>query len=165
KKWGKGTFFLVRAPRVRLGVRLQRTVPAARLAPEPASGWWTGTSCCCAAVFPRCTNQRSFTRARPWQISMTGRVRPQHLPNAGSSHARIATSHRGGSCSKLAWPVDVGAVLDGHHVDAAALVVNAVNHPVVAAAGAVQTLQPEPEWLAGPVRAGCQRPVQELHHG
>jgi hypothetical protein len=39
-------------------------------------------------------------------------------------------------------------VLDGHHVDAAVLVVDAVDHPVIAAAGAVQTPQPEPERLA-----------------
>ena len=50
--------------------------------------------------------------------------------------------------SRLAWPVDVGAVLDGYYIDTAALVVGAVDHPVVAAAGAVQTLQPEFKWLA-----------------
>ena len=60
--------------------------------------------------------------------------------------------------SELPWSVDVGAVFDGHDVDTAVLVVYAVDHPVVAAPGAVQPVEPELERLAGPVRAGGQRP-------
>jgi len=52
-----------------------------------------------------------------------------------------------------AWPVDVRAVLDGDDSDQAAAVVDAVDHPVVASAGAVQPGQAEPERLAGPARA------------
>jgi len=52
-------------------------------------------------------------------------------------------------------------VLDGHDVDSPA-VVDAVDHPVVAAAGAVQPFQPELEGLANPVRVDRQRPEQEL---
>ena len=44
--------------------------------------------------------------------------------------------------------VDVGAVLDGHDVDTAVLVVDAVDHPVVAALGAVQPFEPKLEWLS-----------------
>jgi hypothetical protein len=53
-------------------------------------------------------------------------------------------------------------VFDGHDVDAAVLVVDAVDHPVAAPAGAVQPVEPEPERLADPVGVGGQRPVQEL---
>jgi len=52
-----------------------------------------------------------------------------------------------------AWPVEVRAVLDGDDSDQAAAVVDAVDHPVVASAGAVQPGQAEPERLAGPARA------------
>ena len=54
----------------------------------------------------------------------------------------------------MPWSVDVGAVFDGHDVDAAVLVVDAVDHPVVAAAGAVQPVEPELERRAGAVRVG-----------
>src|ERR1700730_886759 len=67
-----------------------------------------------------------------------------------------------GAASELPWAVDVGAVFDGHDVDAPVLVVDAVYPPVVAAAGAVQPVEPELERLADPVRAGRERPVQEL---
>jgi hypothetical protein len=55
-------------------------------------------------------------------------------------------------------------VLDGYHLDAATVIVDAVDHPVVAVVGTVRTLQPEPEWLAYPVPAGRQRPIQELRY-
>ena len=42
------------------------------------------------------------------------------------------------------------------------LVVDAVDHPVVAAAGAVQPIEPELERLADTARVGGQRPVQEF---
>jgi hypothetical protein len=48
-------------------------------------------------------------------------------------------------------------VLDGQDVNAAVLVVDAVDHPVVAAPGAVQPVEPELERLADSVRAGGQR--------
>src|ERR1022692_845724 len=67
-----------------------------------------------------------------------------------------------GRLSELPRSVDVGAVLDGYDVDTAVLVVVAVDHPVVPAPGAVQPVEPELEWLSDPVRAGGQRPVQEL---
>jgi hypothetical protein len=47
-------------------------------------------------------------------------------------------------------------VLDGHDVDPSVLVVDAVDHPVVAPAGAVQPIEPELQWLADTVRAGGQ---------
>jgi len=47
-------------------------------------------------------------------------------------------------------------VLDGHDVDAAALVVDAVDHPLVAPAGAVQPVEPELERPADAVRVGGQ---------
>jgi hypothetical protein len=56
-------------------------------------------------------------------------------------------------------------VLDGHDIDPTAVIVDAVNHPVVAAAGAMQTLQPQLERLAGPLRAGRQGTVEELDDG
>src|SRR6266568_5542021 len=68
-------------------------------------------------------------------------------------------------CSQLAWPVDVGTVLDSYHVDPAAVVVDAVDHPLVAAAGTVQALEPKLERLTHPVRIVSQGTVQELHHG
>jgi hypothetical protein len=34
----------------------------------------------------------------------------------------------------LPWPADVGAVLDGYNIDCAPMVVDAVDHQVVAAA-------------------------------
>ena len=58
--------------------------------------------------------------------------------------------------SELPWSVDVGAVLDGHDVDPAVLVVDTVDHPIIAPAGAVQPVEPEPERLADPVRVGGQ---------
>jgi hypothetical protein len=51
-------------------------------------------------------------------------------------------------------------VLDGHDVHPTAVIVDAVDHPVVAAADAVQTPQPQPERLADPVRAGRQEPYK-----
>jgi len=44
---------------------------------------------------------------------------------------------------RVAWLVNVGAVLDGRDVDPAAVAVDAVDHPVVAAAGAVRPFQPD----------------------
>src|SRR5215471_919643 len=66
-------------------------------------------------------------------------------------------------CSRLPRPVDVRTVLDGHDVDPTAIIIDAVNHPVVPTAGAVQPLQPKLERLTDTVRAGRQGPVQELH--
>jgi hypothetical protein len=43
-------------------------------------------------------------------------LQPDHL-------SCVITTPWGQQYSKLAWPIDVGAVLDGHHVDAAALVI------------------------------------------
>jgi hypothetical protein len=54
-------------------------------------------------------------------------------------------------------------VLDGHHVNTAAAVIDAVDHPVFAAEDTVQTLKPELERLAHPARAGRQRPIQKFH--
>jgi hypothetical protein len=58
--------------------------------------------------------------------------------------------------SEMPWSIDVGAVLDGHDVDPAVLVVDAVDHPVVAPADAVQPVEPELERLADLVRVGGQ---------
>jgi hypothetical protein len=57
----------------------------------------------------------------------------------------------------------MGAPLDGHDVDSSALIVGAES-PGSRCGGPVQSLQTEPERLAGPVRAGRLGPVQELHH-
>jgi hypothetical protein len=43
--------------------------------------------------------------------------------------------------SVLAWPVNVGTVLDGHDRDYVQLLVDAVDHAVVATPGAVQSGQ------------------------
>src|ERR1017187_1210352 len=64
----------------------------------------------------------------------------------------------------LAGAVDIGAVLDGHKVDALVLVVDAVDHPVISAPGAMQSLEPELQRLADAVRIRRQRPVAELNH-
>jgi hypothetical protein len=47
----------------------------------------------------------------------------------------------------LPWSIDVGAVFDGHGVVTAVLVVDAVDHLVVAPADAVQPVEPELERL------------------
>jgi len=65
--------------------------------------------------------------------------------------------------SELSRSVDVGAVFDGQDGDQVELVVDAVDHAVVAAPGAVQPGQAELERLADPVRIGGQGAVQELH--
>jgi hypothetical protein len=57
----------------------------------------------------------------------------------GLANARFCPDRR---LSELPWSIDVGAVLDGHDVAAAVLVIDAVDHPVVAAAGAVQPVEP-----------------------
>ena len=62
--------------------------------------------------------------------------------------------------SGLPWSVDVGAVFDGHDVDAAVLVVDTVDHPVVAPAGAVQPFEPELERLAGSVGVAASDPYR-----
>jgi len=54
--------------------------------------------------------------------------------------------------SELSWPVDVGAMFDGYDADLAIVVIYAVDHPVIAAAGAVKTLQAEHQRLADPAR-------------
>src|SRR6516165_4909450 len=59
-------------------------------------------------------------------------------------------------------PVDVRAVLDGHDVDPTAVIIDAVDHPVVAAAGAVQPLESQLERLADPVWAFRQGTVEEF---
>src|SRR5216683_203417 len=64
----------------------------------------------------------------------------------------------------LAGPVGIGPVLDGDDVDAPALLVDAVDHAVVPAPGAMQAFQPELERLPDPVRVLGQRPVAEFHH-
>jgi hypothetical protein len=64
-----------------------------------------------------------------------------------------AVTGRSAGLFALAWPVDVRAVLDGDDSDQAAAVVDAMDHPVVASAGAVQPGQAEPERLAGLARA------------
>jgi hypothetical protein len=58
--------------------------------------------------------------------------------------------------SELPRSVDAGAVLDGHDVDPAMLVVDAVDHAVVTPAGTVQPVEPELERLADTVRVGGQ---------
>src|SRR5215831_11526204 len=78
---------------------------------------------------------------------MTGRMRPRTCQTPAMG-VQISLICRCGWCSRLVWPVDVRAVLNGHHLDAAAASVDAVDHPVVATAGTVQALQPELEWLA-----------------
>src|SRR5215831_12168107 len=57
-----------------------------------------------------------------------------------------------GQESDATRPVNVGAVLDRHDRDRAEVVVNAVDHPVVAAAGAMQSGKAELERLADPPR-------------
>ena len=64
--------------------------------------------------------------------------------------------------SELPRSVDVGAVLDGYNVDTAVLAVDAADHPVVAAASAVQPVQPELERFARPVRISGKGAMQEL---
>lgn len=51
----------------------------------------------------------------------------------------------------LAGTVDVGAVLDGHDIDAVVLVIDAVDDPVVTASRAMQPFEAESERLADPV--------------
>jgi hypothetical protein len=53
--------------------------------------------------------------------------------------------------SVLAWPVHVGAVLDCHDRNGVQVIVDAVDHPVVASPGAVQSGEAELEWRAGSV--------------
>src|ERR1700730_6633990 len=67
-----------------------------------------------------------------------------------------------GGQSELARPVDVRAVFDGDDGDKVLVIVYAVDHPIVAPSGAVQSLQAELEGLAHPVRAFSQRAVEEL---
>ena len=64
--------------------------------------------------------------------------------------------------SELSRSVDVGAVFDGQDGDQMALVVDAVDHAVVAAPGAVQPGEAELERLADPVGIGGQGAVQEF---
>jgi hypothetical protein len=59
--------------------------------------------------------------------------------------------------------VDIGPVLDGHNVDALTLVIDAVDHPVIPAPRAMQSLKPELKRLADTVRIRRQRPVAELN--
>jgi hypothetical protein len=63
----------------------------------------------------------------------------------------------------LPGTVDVAAVLDGHNVSTPVLVIDAVDHPVVTAPGAVQAFEPEPERLANPARTCCERSVAKLN--
>ncbi len=44
---------------VRLGVRFQRAMPATLPGAGAIPGWWTGTLCCCVAVFCCCTRPLS----------------------------------------------------------------------------------------------------------
>jgi hypothetical protein len=64
--------------------------------------------------------------------------------------------------SELTRPVRVGAVLDGHDGDGAEIVVDAGDHPGVAAPGAMQSGKAELEWLADATGALGQGPVDEL---
>jgi hypothetical protein len=57
-----------------------------------------------------------------------------------------------GGLSELTRPVHVGPVLDGHNCDGAKIVVNPVDHPVVAAPGAVQSGEAELQRLADSAR-------------
>ncbi len=65
--------------------------------------------------------------------------------------------------SEWSRPVDVGAVLDGYDGDQAPLVINTVDHAVIAASGAMKSFEAEFQRLADAVRAGGQRAVQQLH--
>jgi hypothetical protein len=58
-----------------------------------------------------------------------------------------------GGASVLAWAVGVRAVLDSHHGDDAAVVIDTVDQPVASSPGAMRSFEPETEWLADPVRA------------
>jgi hypothetical protein len=63
----------------------------------------------------------------------------------------------------LAGTIDIGTVLDGHNVDTLVLVIYAVNHPVISAPRAMQSLEPELKGLADAVRIRRQRPIAQLH--
>ena len=86
------------------------------------------------------------------------------LPDVFAGGYCVVTWHRllerltcpSAPASELPWSIDVGAVLDGHDVDPSVLVVDAVDHPVVTPAGAVQPIEPELERLADTVRVGGQ---------
>ena len=65
--------------------------------------------------------------------------------------------------SESARPVHVGAVLDGNNLDPLTLIVDAVDHPVVATARAVQAFKPWLKRLASPTRVTGQGAIQELH--
>jgi hypothetical protein len=47
-----------------------------------------------AAVLSCCTNHRSFTRGAAVADLDDGRMRPQHLPRVGFSHARLVPGYR-----------------------------------------------------------------------
>jgi thiazole synthase ThiGH ThiG subunit len=61
-----------------------------------------------------------------------------------------ATSDHAALRSVLAWPANVGAVLDCHDRNAVQVIVDAVDHPVVASPGAAQSGEAALEWLADP---------------
>ena len=58
--------------------------------------------------------------------------------------------------SEFPRSVNVGAVFDSQDCDQVALVVDAVDHTIIAAPGAVQPGEAELERLADPVRIGGQ---------
>ena len=64
---------------------------------------------------------------------------------------------------KLTRSVNIGAVLDGHDCDAADLILDHINHAIVAAPLAVQAYQTEPQWLSDTPWIFGQRSVDELY--
>src|SRR5215813_4973321 len=79
-------------------------------------------------------DEADFWRTEEWGCT-GGNVIPDGMPVAGQE-------------SDATRPVNIGAVLDRHDRERAEVVVNAVDHPVVAAAGAMQSGKAELERLA-----------------
>jgi hypothetical protein len=66
-----------------------------------------------------------------------------------AKHLAVQWRERSGSSR----PVDIGAVLDSHHGDQAPLAVNAVDHAIIAAAGACRPARQSLSGLPTEVRA------------
>ena len=78
-------------------------------------------------------------------------------------HFRALTCPPRKRLSEFSRSVNVGTVFDSQNSDQVALVVDAVDHAVVASPGAVQTGEAELELLADPVGIGSQGTVKKFH--
>ena len=96
------------------------------------------------------------------QIARFGTTPGGHLGDQVANHiGRVSAHHRAGHLAVLlrqrsesSRPVDVGAVLDGYHGDQVPLVINTVDHAIIAAASAMKPFKTELQRLADAVRAG-----------